>query len=91
MAPTSYISEAKSDGRERWGKSPGGPEGPFPVEPELIGVGMGGVISNQVSQRHVGDVTRQVLGEKEQRTPSPRPQPAVGFDSQPKGYAVTWT
>lgn len=41
VAPTSRISEAKSDGRERWRKSPGGPEGPFPVEPELIGVGMG--------------------------------------------------
>lgn len=48
-------------------------------------------MSNQAAQRHVGDVTRQVLGEREQRTPSPRPQPAAGFDSQPKGYGVTWT
>lgn len=50
--------------------------GPFPVDPELI---REVIMSNQAAQRYMGDVTSQVLGEKEQRPLTPEASATCGI------------
>lgn len=64
---------------------------PFPVDPELLwGLSCQPGCLYQAAQRHMGDMTSQTVGERDQRPPAPKTS-AVGSDSQPKGCAVRWT